>query len=520
MSAKDTIETTVQALDADTPLNATLAGGTLHDTTLDGSRMTAGNSLEGVQGAAAGLRHDLRDKVLVGRHEDCDLRIPDQTVSRKHMLVERKGKAYVAKALNEQNPILHNGRPTLSVPLADGDLLTLGDSVLRVRLSAPAKKPRRSAQAGTAAPNRVRIALYLLLLVCGVGLLFLALRSGQEPQSPEQAVLQKEKDKQEQIQSAALKREISVLLANGIRYFENGDLPQAKGRFQGVLELDPDNTEAKEFLDRIAAQEQEQQAREVQARQSARELQERLSPLLTKANTALATRNYAEAEALLLEAQALAPEHAEVQTLLEQARSGLEETRRQAEADAAHQQRRQTKVERSLAKALESAQAGQLYRALKEFEYVLTLEQSGPTADTARQRIPELQTRLKALTATDFDAGTKLLEEKKVVEALAAWERVLQVYPEHEGARGGIDRLKPALATKGRELYQEGLVLEDLGKLPQARDKWTEAVETLAVLPGDEYLDKARRKLAQYPAPPPEEEQKPAPRRSAPKRRP
>ncbi|MBK8095696.1 MAG: sigma 54-interacting transcriptional regulator [Planctomycetes bacterium] len=48
---------------------------------------------------------------VIGRANDCDITLPDQTVSRKHLRLERRDEEFLFKDLGGANPVLLNGRP-------------------------------------------------------------------------------------------------------------------------------------------------------------------------------------------------------------------------------------------------------------------------------------------------------------------------------------------------------------------------------------------------------------------------
>ncbi|MEZ5989343.1 MAG: FHA domain-containing protein [Planctomycetota bacterium] len=69
---------------------------------------------------------------LVGRGEDCDLRLLDARVSRKHALLYRKGARLFLRDLGARNQILRNERPIEreTLELFPGDRLLLGETLL------------------------------------------------------------------------------------------------------------------------------------------------------------------------------------------------------------------------------------------------------------------------------------------------------------------------------------------------------------------------------------------------------
>lgn len=52
--------------------------------------------------------------VVVGRGEECGIRLGDATVSRRHFRIERAGDAYILVDLGSRNCTLVNGLPALA----------------------------------------------------------------------------------------------------------------------------------------------------------------------------------------------------------------------------------------------------------------------------------------------------------------------------------------------------------------------------------------------------------------------
>ena len=85
-----------------------------------------------------GTRHTLTpgDNVI-GRGTEADIRLPDTGVSRKHVDVQLHGNTATAVDLGSTNGTLVNGRRVSSQPLADGDVIRIGHSVLVYRQDGP-----------------------------------------------------------------------------------------------------------------------------------------------------------------------------------------------------------------------------------------------------------------------------------------------------------------------------------------------------------------------------------------------
>ncbi|HEY3787341.1 MAG TPA: GGDEF domain-containing protein [Urbifossiella sp.] len=84
-------------------------------------------------GPCMGRRYPLGDKdLLVGRGDDCDIRIQDNSVSRKHVKVEPTADGYIVGDLGSTNGTFVNDQQ-LSGPstLHDGDYLRVGNCLYR-----------------------------------------------------------------------------------------------------------------------------------------------------------------------------------------------------------------------------------------------------------------------------------------------------------------------------------------------------------------------------------------------------
>jgi two-component system, cell cycle response regulator len=84
-------------------------------------------------GPSMGCRYPLRDKQLIlGRGDDCDIRIQDNSVSRKHAKIEPSADGYFVSDLGSTNGTFVNDRQ-LDGPanVQDGDYLRVGNCIYR-----------------------------------------------------------------------------------------------------------------------------------------------------------------------------------------------------------------------------------------------------------------------------------------------------------------------------------------------------------------------------------------------------
>ena len=76
-----------------------------------------------------GTRHEVAgSRALLGRSKECDIRISDPNVSRRHAEVRQEGSAYWIVDLDSTNGVLVNGRRQKRAKLDDGDKITLGST--------------------------------------------------------------------------------------------------------------------------------------------------------------------------------------------------------------------------------------------------------------------------------------------------------------------------------------------------------------------------------------------------------
>ena len=71
----------------------------------------------------------LRSDALIGRAEDCDLRLTGSGVSRRHARIEREGPLWVLRDLESRNGTFVNARARPRAPLSEQDTLRVGDWV-------------------------------------------------------------------------------------------------------------------------------------------------------------------------------------------------------------------------------------------------------------------------------------------------------------------------------------------------------------------------------------------------------
>jgi len=76
----------------------------------------------------------IHDVTVIGRREDCDLRIPVAEVSRKHCRILKDGESLRVEDLGSSNGTFHNGQRVQSIELVPGDSVQVGPVVFVVQI--------------------------------------------------------------------------------------------------------------------------------------------------------------------------------------------------------------------------------------------------------------------------------------------------------------------------------------------------------------------------------------------------
>ena len=77
------------------------------------------------------------DSFLIGRDEECDIRVNDVRISRRHAILQCSGGVARIEDLGSKNGIEVNGVPVSTVPLTSGDVVSVGPVQLKYRDEEP-----------------------------------------------------------------------------------------------------------------------------------------------------------------------------------------------------------------------------------------------------------------------------------------------------------------------------------------------------------------------------------------------
>ena len=98
--------------------------------------------LKGASGAVAGQAYTLEARTLIGRSDDCDLRLDLEGIAPRHAEIRQtEGGGLLLSSLDEQFETLLNGDAVAEAALASGDEIRIANC--RWVLQAPGLRPER-----------------------------------------------------------------------------------------------------------------------------------------------------------------------------------------------------------------------------------------------------------------------------------------------------------------------------------------------------------------------------------------
>ncbi|MEM7306690.1 MAG: FHA domain-containing protein [Planctomycetota bacterium] len=108
-----------------------------------------------LSGPDAGRSFELAGPMVLGRGTDCDIRLKDRSISRRHARIEPDLGGWVLVDLGSRNGVRHSGERVERAVLTDMDEIQLGELPLRFRMDADEPLPA-AAPAAPAPPPPAR----------------------------------------------------------------------------------------------------------------------------------------------------------------------------------------------------------------------------------------------------------------------------------------------------------------------------------------------------------------------------
>lgn len=126
--------------------------------------------LKGTAGAVANQAFQLSGRLLIGRADDCDIRIDEASVAPHQLEISLLEEGGVnLRTLASSDSVLLNGEPVTEAAMAGGDEIRVGSC--RLMLQAPGLRPDRVLTGEAIRPRR-KVWPWILLAVAGAAGVF------------------------------------------------------------------------------------------------------------------------------------------------------------------------------------------------------------------------------------------------------------------------------------------------------------------------------------------------------------
>ena len=295
---------------------------------------------------------------------------------------------------------------------------------------------------------------------------------------------------------------------------EAGNLRLALEQYQKILVLDERHQEAQAESARL------EEALAQATERDERERLVRVSEIAEQADELLASRKFAEARELLEEATALLPESEVIAGKLvssyvaegdylrsrntERARrayrqaleldpDSAEATRGLGRIQAGRRaaQEREKQISEHTERGLAALKREDFQQADQSFSEVLKLDPKNARAQEFRE---QARTLLEQKVQPMYEEGVRLYEADELASAMAQFQRVLALHPNHADTQTFLARATERVRSEAVDRYKRAYIFQGLGRFPEALELYR---ETLALLPNprEEYHQKASDRI-------------------------
>ncbi|OGR95822.1 MAG: hypothetical protein A2902_01925 [Elusimicrobia bacterium RIFCSPLOWO2_01_FULL_64_13] len=250
-----------------------------------------------------------------------------------------------------------------------------------------------------------------------------------------------------------LQNQVTALFSRAEKFFEEGNLINARLEFQAVLGLDPDHRVAQGYVNQIEAQ-----------------FRQFVESFYRAGMVAFAEENYPKAREEFEKVLAIQPTHKEAKAQLEKCNQVLEK-REKIEREAA----REDLLTRTNREALDAFGKDRFEESLVLFEKVLELDPGQSEAVRYRDLSREMVYKNR------FETGRDLVGKGEWGPAAEALKKALEIDPESDEARKLLAESERQISLQKRitsqNLYRQGLASFLSGDVEKARTIWKQSLE-------------------------------------------
>lgn len=483
---------------------------------------------------------------IAGREANCDIVIDDVRVSRRQFELIQSSDGYYVRDLGSVNGTLVNGNPIASnesVKLKSGDHISVLDNNFyfemrdpdfqnQVKLAAPIAHaaplqtvgPQVFAVAPQTMPNYyspppqqdgsgyeapafanfatdgdqktkfIRMALAVVILVAGAYYYLFEMDQHQKNSQQNIAMDPFSKlpmEKQNLVRhSYQMSKNLYMKGSYQLAYQELSKLHEIINEYK-------DSREIEQYCQQAIVMQKEIENEERKTRE-AEERKQKIVAVVEVCKTQLGPQVEAiKIEECLQPALELDPENELISALRGEAQRIVDERQMKAterQAYLAQVKKRQNLFE----KAADMEKQGSPLAAIKAYEKFKTLSLPDPyrLKQAADRKIASIQQDIGKQVA-DLTAKSKQYEaDQNLKEAILSLKIANRIDPKNQRIRSDIARLMSDLTKKMKNLYQESVLEEGLGKMDDAKDKWSK-IRTQS-LPEEEYYQKSQMKMRNH----------------------
>jgi tetratricopeptide (TPR) repeat protein len=237
---------------------------------------------------------------------------------------------------------------------------------------------------------------------------------------------------QNQLRSAEKQALVDYHFTEGLRLYRNNEYLQSREEWKALLELDPDNEQGRNYLERIEEK-----------------LEERISEYRERAAEYEEEGRLAEALDVWNMIKTLDPTDSRADEEYERIKRNLREL-----SDDFDETRKQLQIIDMFNNALNSFTAGDYSETVELLERLLSIdpghEEAKSLLQRARRRLTPLDEEEKEKIRDLYVEGMKFFNEKKFRSAIELWEKILEIDPDNESVRQNIEEARRRLETIDR----------------------------------------------------------------------
>ncbi|MBN1277749.1 MAG: FHA domain-containing protein [Deltaproteobacteria bacterium] len=468
-------------------------------------------------------------EIKVGRNENSDLVLRSRRVSREHCRIFCQDGQWHVEDLNSQNGIRVNGSIVKSELIKDNDNIQIGDYRIEVMIqpewsedqtvvkeddrtvifedqdepdrTVVSQPPGASESPEGPLQNILTRVLKNRILagsVAGVLILFLLILifapSKKEVPDTGETIVTVEQEKAKVINDLQTLHRIDVYLQSGKDQLEAGNFSEALVRFQAVLEIDPGNQPALEFLGMTRQKMAEAEEMRRIALEEEQKRMERVRAISSQARQAIAREDLVSAREIIAEAVFLEPGNPDVLKLQADIENAIKAQNLSVKKGEQQRLERIAQVKQHFDQGQRYYDQGNYLSALAEWEKVLAIDIESPETAHTRHAIPQLRKLLEQDIQKEYEKAMNAYKDNDLTKAMGHLQKVSLVSPDYRETRKYLSEVFLKVESKARRLYQEGLVYEGLGQRARAVDKWREVIKVMP-LEDNEYYKKAMERL-------------------------